>query len=106
MSFTPYIHFDGTCEKAMTFYAQVFGGTDLQLMRYTDAPEGSGMPASDRIMHSQFNANGGALMASDFPPGMGGEPQAALSVMVAPATVAEAKRINDTLGQGGSVIMP
>ncbi len=105
MSFMPYIHFDGQCAQAMAFYMQVFGGTDLQTMLYSDAPPDSGIPPSDLIMHSQFNALGGVLMASDAPPGMGG-PQQSVSIMVAPPSVDAAHKVFDALSEGGKVIMP
>ena len=103
----PYIHFPGTCAEAMAFYAELFGGTEVQVMKYDDMPPQEGQPAmpkSDRIMHSQMNAMGSVLMASDFPPGVEGEPQQAVSIMLAPATVAEGRRLFDGL-KGGGVIM-
>ncbi|MGB8811707.1 MAG: VOC family protein [Paracoccaceae bacterium] len=106
MTFMPYIHFDGTCESAMKFYADVFGATDLQLMRYAEAPPESGMQASDRIMHSQLSVADHTLMASDYPPGMPAQTQTGLSVMTAPATVAEGKRLFEALLAGGAQIMP
>ena len=107
MSFMPYVHFDGTCAEAMAFYALVFGATDLQLMRYSDAPAGTpDMPPTDRIMHSQLSANGGTLMASDYPPGMPAQTQTGFSVMTTPATVPEGQRLFDALRTGGVVIMP
>jgi PhnB protein len=102
----PYLHFRGTCAEAMRYYAEVLGGTDLQMMSYGDAPAAEGQPPvqpSDLVLHAQMNAMGTSLMASDFPPGMAGDPQQAVSVMLAPATVAEARRLNEAL-KGGGVI--
>ncbi len=106
MSFMPYIHFQGTCEAAMQFYAAVFGATDLQLMRYPDASGGSGAPSSARVMHGQFSVNGDVMMASDYPESVTGDTQAAFSVMTAPATTPEGHRIYDALLAGGAVIVP
>ena len=105
MAFMPYIHFSGTCAEAMAFYADIFGASDLMMLRYDEAPETAGRIVSDRIMHSQFAANGGVLMASDYPPGMA-EKQQAMSVMVDPETVAEGQRLFDRLAAGGGVLMP
>ena len=106
MAFMPYLHFQGNCAEAMAFYADLFGASDLQLMRYSDAPPGSGPSfASDLVMHSQFTAGGAVLMASDFPPGWG-EAQKAVSVMIDPATVPEAQARFDRLVAGGEVVMP
>jgi len=104
MTFMPYIHFEGTCAEAMTFYANLFGATDLQLMRYNEAPGGQALP-SDRVMHAQFSAQGGVLMASDFPPGSG-DAQAGMSVMTTPATFDEGRRIHDALAKDGAEIVP
>ncbi|WP_372841058.1 VOC family protein [Phaeovulum sp.] len=104
MSFVPYLHFEGRCAEAMAFYADLFGATDLQLMRYSEAPGDQALP-SDRIMHAQFSLADGVLMASDYPPGPS-ERQAAVSVMTTPATVAEGYRLHAALAEGGAEIMP
>ena len=102
----PYIHFQGNCAEAMEYYRTVLGGTDLQMMRYSDSPPQPGHPpiSSDRIMHSQMTCMGGVLMASDYPPGVEGAPQGAVSIMLAPATVAEGRRIFDALKGGGVMV--
>jgi PhnB protein len=102
----PYLHFQGDCARAMAHYAEVFGATDLQVLKYSDAPPAPGqppMPASDRVMHSQMSVMGSTLMASDFPPGVAGEAQQAVSVMLAPATVDEGRRLFRALTDGGVV---
>ena len=106
MAFMPYIHFSGTCAEAMTFYCKVFNGTDLQLMKYSDAPPGPQAIASDRIMHAQFTAGGATMMASDIPPHMADGPQQAVSIMIDPPTLAEGQRIHAALAEGGTVTMP
>jgi PhnB protein len=103
----PYLHFQGQCAEAMRYYQKVFGGTDLQIMGYDQMPPVEGqppMPKSDRVMHSQMQVPGGTLMASDFPPGQAGAPQGAVSIMLAPPTVAEGRRLFDAL-KGGGVVM-
>lgn len=63
----PYLHFQGTCAKALAFYAEVFGSPAPQLMHYAEAP---GMPYPhdpDRVIHGQVMLPDGMLMASDFP---------------------------------------
>jgi len=106
MSFIPYLHFDGTCAEAMAFYAEVFGATDLQIMRYSEAPPDTQQAASsERVMHSQFSLGGATLMASDFPEGMA-QPQAAVSVMHVVKDLAAATRLCEKLAAGGAVMMP
>ncbi len=105
MGFIPYLHFDGTCTEAMSFYANVFGATDLQTMRYRDAPLGPETIQSDRIIHAQFTLGDAVLMASDFPPGIG-EVQQAVSIMHTAPTLATATVLFDKLLDGGTVIAP
>lgn len=107
MSFDPYLHFQGTCAEAMAFYAEVFGATDLQMMRYSDGPEmPPEMAASDRIMHASLYVGGRSLMASDYPPGMAGDRQQAVSIHHGEPDVASARAIFDKLAVGGEVVMP
>ncbi|MDP2087345.1 MAG: VOC family protein [Gemmobacter sp.] len=111
MSFDPYIHFQGNCRDAMTAYQAVFGGT-LDMMPYSAAPEWpdgtpDAMRRSDRIMHSTLRLpDGRSLMASDFPPGMGGDPQQAVSISHEAASMARAQEVFATLADGGAVILP
>ncbi len=101
----PYIHFDGHCAEALTHYADVFGGTDLQMMRYSDAPDmPEAMKDPNRIIHGQVTLGGGVLMASDYPPGMAGEKQAAVSIMQSVGSVAAGQAIFDRLADGGQVV--
>lgn len=106
MAFDPYLHFQGNCREAMQTYAEVFGGA-LQLMTYGEAPgatpEG---PGADRIMHSTLIVGARSLMASDFPPGMDGEPQQSVSISHEAADEATALGVFDALAAGGAVIMP
>ncbi len=101
----PYIHFQGDCAEALRFYAKVFGGTDLQLMRYGEGPQApEAWQASDRIMHGQVSIMDGTLMASDYPPGVAGDAQKGFSVMQTAPDVASARQIFDQLAIGGTVI--
>lgn len=102
----PYLHFQGQCAEALAFYAEVLGGTDLQMMRYGEAPDDPPeWKDSGRVLHGQVTLGDGTLMASDFPPGMTGDPQAAASVMQTTATVAEARRVFDRLGEDGGALI-
>lgn len=106
MAIVPYLHFQGTCAEAMTFYRDVFDGTDLKFQYFGDAPAGVMPSGSDaRVLHSQMNMSGGQLMASDFPDGIG-EAQKAVSLMHGVSDADEGVRIFDLLLEGGDVIMP
>ncbi len=106
MATHPYLHFDGTCAEALAVYAEVLGGTDLQLMRYRDVPDIPEAMRSDRVIHGQMTIGTGTLMASDAPEGQGGAPQASVSVMQSAPDLATAERWFDALAAGGAVIAP
>lgn len=105
MAYDPYIHFQGNCAEAMQFYQGLFGG-DLALMTYGEMPGApSEMQGSARVMHACLTTGGRELMASDFPPGMQGDAQAAVSVSHPVADLAEGQRIFTALSDGGAVLM-
>ena len=105
MSFDPYIHFQGNCRRAMEAYRDLFGGT-LNLMTYAEAPDASAeMKGSPLVMHATLAAGGRSLMASDFPPGHTGAPQASVTISHEAGSDAEARRIFAALADGGSVMM-
>lgn len=107
MGFEPYLHFQGTCAEAMAFYATLFGADDLFIQRYREMP---GVPpefaGSDLVMHSALVAGGMVLMASDFPPGVEGDAQKAVSISRSAPDLATAHRLFNALAEGGAVIMP
>ncbi len=105
MSFDPYIHFQGNCRDALTAYQALFGGT-LHIMGYDQMPDAPpAMRESSLVMHAVLMVGGRALFASDFPPGMAGDPQQAVTISHTAATVDEAKRIFAALGEGDAPIM-
>ncbi|MFC3088406.1 VOC family protein [Tabrizicola soli] len=105
MSFDPYIHFQGNARAALEAYRDLFGGT-LEMMTYAQMPEAPAeMQGSDLILHATLRVGGRSLMASDFPPGMAGDPQKAVSISHEAASEAEARRIFAALSEGGAVIM-
>lgn len=106
MSFIPYLSFDGTCETAFDFYANVFGATDVFKMRYMDAPADIGLPATDKIMHATLTCKDVSLMGSDVMDGTAHKPQTSVSIAHQCKTVAQAQAIFDQLQEGGEITMP
>ncbi|TCL08768.1 PhnB protein [Shimia isoporae] len=106
MTFNPYLNFDGQCAEALTFYADLFGATDLTLMPYKDAPDSEQLPASDRIMYGHIMLGEACLMASDFPPGMPAKPMESVSVNHPVPDAATGQKIFAALAEGGDVTMP
>jgi PhnB protein len=102
-----YLFFDGTCADAMRFYERTLGGK-LTLMTHAESPMAAQTPpgSADRIMHARLDFDGGMLMASDW---MAGQPYGGMkgfSLSLIYPTAAEARRMFDTLAQGGQVTMP
>ena len=107
MAFDPYLHFQGNCAAAMTAYATLFGATDLAMMRYADAPDGTPeMAGSPLVMHASFTVQGRVLMASDYPPGMAGTPQASVTLSHTVPDWAGGKHLFDALAEDGVILMP
>lgn len=67
----PYLHFDGTCRKAMEFYKQCLGG-ELELKTVGESGMADQAPPDmpkvnpDNIMHSTLKKGDWTLMASDM----------------------------------------
>ncbi len=105
MATHPYIHFQGNCAEALTTYAAILGGTDLQMMRYGEEPDGSAPPGAG-ILHGQIRLGSGMLMASDEPEGTQSLPQQSVSIMQTDPDLARVQSWFDQLSQGGAVLIP
>ena len=104
----PYLFFNGNCEAAFRYYAQCLGGNIAMMMRHSDAPPGTPIPAqsSKLIMHARLELPGGQiLMASDEMPGQPHQVEG-FRVSLSVKEVAEAERLYQALSQDGNVVMP
>ena len=105
-SVNAYIHFEGNCRAAMSFYQKCLGG-ELQLATYPDA---SGNPSADPtapIMHSQISKSGTPLlMASDSSPEGPVKAGNNFSVSVDCDSIAELERLFAAFGGEGQVRLP
>lgn len=107
MVLNPYLQFDGQCEVAMKFYAEILGGKILMMLTYQETPAASQTPPDwqNKIIHARIDVGGMLLMGSDAPPGRQAKPQG-FSVSVLSKTPAEAERVFAALSEGGQVTMP
>jgi PhnB protein len=57
MRFIPYLNFNGQCEAAFKFYAQVFGGKIEMMMSHGDSPIAEHVPPElhKTIMHARLS---------------------------------------------------
>jgi PhnB protein len=67
MTLNTYLHFDGNCREAMTFYKECLGG-ELSMMSVGESPMAAQMPpeAKKNILHALLKNGSITLMASDM----------------------------------------
>ncbi|HTH56794.1 MAG TPA: VOC family protein [Cyclobacteriaceae bacterium] len=63
----PYIHFNGKCREAMTFYHACLGG-DLMMQKISESPMAAQLPSEmgANILHSSLTKGAITIMASDM----------------------------------------
>ncbi len=107
MQLNPYLFFNGQCEAAFKFYAQVLGGKIDGMLTHAVTPAEQQVPAEwrDKIMHARLIVGDQVLMASDAPPDHYEKPTG-FSVSIQIKDKAEAERIFNALAEGGKVQMP
>lgn len=106
MKIHAYLIFDGQCEAAFNFYAELLGGK-LELMRFADSPEAGEVPPEfrDRVMHVCLTAGDQVLMASDTIPQYPHEGIKGCSISLQVDNVPEAERLYQALSVDGEVQM-
>lgn len=68
MKLNPYLTFNGNCEQALKFYADVLDGEITILMRFSETPPGTfKVPetAKNLVMHATLVFKGNTILASD-----------------------------------------
>lgn len=109
MQIEGYLFFNGNCEEALNFYAQALGGKVTAMMRYEGSPMEKEVPAAwrNKVMHSNFEAEGAKFMASDTMPGMPAPIYGGFSMsLYVPNDKAKAEKLFNALAKGGKVTMP
>ena len=108
MQVQAYLNFGNRCEEALEFYKKNIGAEVTMMMRWKESPDPA-MKAppgrEEKIMHATFKVGETTLMADD---GMGPETAEykGFTLSITVPNDAEAKRVFDALGNGGSVKMP
>ena len=106
MALCPYLFFNGTCREALTFYAEVLGGTP-EIMDASGMPPEFAVPEERKgwVMHGNLETAHGQIMASDNLIETS-DAMAGCAVQMAFPTAAEAKAVFDKLAEGGEITMP
>src|ERR1700733_14104010 len=102
MQISPYLFFSGNCKEAFETYERILGGKIDAMMPHAGTPAEQHVPPEwrDKVMHAHMVIGDQTLMASDAPPGKGGEdkPQG-FSVSLNFKDVNEGKRVFDALAE-------
>ncbi|HSZ62845.1 MAG TPA: VOC family protein [Terriglobales bacterium] len=99
--------FDGQCEEAFEFYANLLAGEIVAMTTHEQTPAAAHVPAEwrSKIIHARLILGNQILMGSDAPPDHQQKPQG-FSVNINVDNPAEAERIFDALKENGKVTMP
>lgn len=104
MDINPYLVFDGDCEAAMRFYADIFGGEVVVLMRFAELGEETPPGLEEKILHAQIRVGTRMLMLSDSAPGEY-VPPVGFHIQTGHEDMTEARRVFAALSADGEVTM-
>lgn len=70
MRLKTYLSFNGDCRQALTFYAELLGGTVVAMQTFGETPGCDGLPeaARDSILHGRVDLGPFSLMGTDATP--------------------------------------
>ena len=106
----PYLNFPGQTEEAFGFYRSVFGGSDLQVVRYRDMGMGGDDDrVGDLVAHVSLPIGGGTLLMGSDVSGShadGFHVGNNVQIHLAAEDTDEAQHLFDALAVGGTVTMP
>lgn len=103
MNFSPFVVFDGDCEKAFVYYQSVFGG-ELSLMRYEDAPlmDKPEISMDDKVIYAELILGEQKLMGGDVADRLYQNQQGVLVAWQGDSE-AEVERVFAALADGGLI---
>lgn len=111
MKVEPYLDFNGRCDEAIEFYKKAVGAKVEMLMRFKDAPPDACGPGGitpgteNKVMHASLHIGESRIMLSDGR-NTGQQKFEGITLSIAAANDADAKRYFDALAQGGKVCVP
>ncbi len=102
-----YLHFNGNCHEAMTFYKECLGG-ELSIQAVGESPMAAQMPPEmkDNVLHSVLTKDGFVLMASDMMEAGGVVKGHTISLCVVGSSKQEIDPVFAKLSEGGNVGHP
>ena len=107
MEISPYLSFNGDCEKAFKFYEKALGGKVSQSMTYKGTPMEKDVPADwqNKIIHTRMDVGKHVIMGADCMPPYFQEMKG-MHVSLNIASAEEAEKIFKALSEGANVQMP
>jgi len=107
MQLSPYLLFNGDCEAAFKFYAEILGGKIEAMLSHVGTPAEEHVPAAwrEKVLHARMTVADSVLLASDAPPDRYQKP-GGFSVSIQLADPEDAERIFNALADGGQIYMP
>jgi PhnB protein len=108
MRLNPHLTFDGRCEEAFRFYAASLEGRILAMLPYRESPLASSVPPTwhDKILHATLDLGEARLTGADVSADEGYRRPEGFSVLLEPASPAQAERVFARLSEGGTVQLP
>lgn len=108
MQINPYLTFNGNCEQAFAFYADLFDVEIGELHRYRGSPLEEQVPDEflHHVMHASMNICNIVLMGSDSTPDRAFAPIRSATLSISVSETEEAERIFSALSSQGTVTMP
>lgn len=106
MQVVPYLYFDGNCEEAFGFYADVLGGAKSDIMRYGDQGEGIPEEIAKRVMHAEITVGDNLFYLSDTSEEGEYQPGSNVQINLNIDTEEEIRRIFEGLSAGANITMP
>ncbi len=106
MSVEAFVHFDGECREAVTFYAGAFGVPVPPMVTYGDMPDELPAEYAGRIAYTRLALAGGGVMFSDGHPGWARTPGDTISLTIIWHDRAAVYAWFERLSRGGQVHMP
>lgn len=101
-----YLNFNGNCDEAMTFYAQVLGGQIVMKSTFGEGPMEVDESFKDKIMHAHLTFDDCSILASDNPGDQAFIPGNNYNISVYFPDKARAQTVYNQLSEGGVPAMP